>query len=259
MSDSNSIFAEIPDFKYDSEGLRPVSAEAFENILHNRRSVRVYSEEAVPEEVMHKLLDYALMAPNSSNLQPWEFYWVRSQDKKKALVKACFSQPAARTAQELIVCVAKIKTWPKVRKLMLEHLKDENGFPKRGTDYYKTLVPMVYTQGVFSFIGFSKSVFYFFAGFFRVVPREPVSRNDMKVWATKSTALAAQNIMMGASALGYDTCPMEGLDSKRVKKILGLGKDSLIVMAISVGKRDPQRGVYGPRIRMPREEFVKTV
>ncbi len=259
MSDSNSIFSEIPNFKYDSEGLRPVSGEAFENILHNRRSVRVYTEEKVPEEVMEKLLDYALLAPNSSNLQPWEFYWVRSTDKKKALVKACFSQPAARTAQEIIVCVAKIKTWPKVRKLMLEHLKDENGFPKRGTDYYKTLVPMVYTQGVFSVIGLFKSLFYFFAGLFRVVPREPVSRNDMKIWATKSTALAAQNIMMGASALGYDTCPMEGLDSKRVKKILGLGRNSIIVMAISVGKRDPKKGVYGPRIRMPREEFVKKV
>lgn len=259
MSKADSIFSEIPDFSYDSEGTRPVSREAFENILANRRSVRVYTDETVPEEVMERLLDYALMAPNSSNLQPWEFFWVRSPDKKEALIKACFSQPAARTAQELIVCVAKIKTWPRIRQLMLSHLKDENGFPKRGTDYYKTLVPMVYTQGWLSSVGFLKSIFYFFAGFFRVVPREPVSRNDMKVWATKSTALAAQNIMMGASALGYDTCPMEGLDSKRVKKILGLGRDSLIVMAISVGKRDPKKGVYGPRIRMPRSEFVKKV
>lgn len=259
MSNADSIFSEIPNFKYESEGLKPVSQEAFENVLHNRRSIRVYSEAKVPEEVMQKLLDYALMAPNSSNLQPWEFFWVRSEDKKKKLVKACFSQPAARTAPEIIVCVAKIKTWPRVRKLMLKQLQDENGFPKRGTDYYKTLVPWVYTQGFFSSLGFLRSIFYFIAGFFRVVPREPVSRNDMKIWATKSTALAAQNIMMGASALGYDTCPMEGLDSKRVKKILGLGRDSLIVMAISVGKRDPNRGVYGPRIRMPREEFVKIV
>jgi nitroreductase len=259
MSDTNSIFSEIPDFKYDSESLRPVSREAFENILHNRRSVRVYTDEKVPEEVMQKVLDYALMAPNSSNLQPWEFFWVRSAVKKEALVKACFSQPAARTAQEIIVCVAKIKTWPKIRSLMLDQLKDENGFPKRGTDYYKTLVPLVYTQGYFSILGFLKSVFYFIAGFFRVVPREPVSRNDMKIWATKSTSLAAQNIMMGLAALGYDSCPMEGLDSKRVKKILGLGRNSIIVMAISVGKRDPKKGVYGSRIRMPREEFVKIV
>jgi len=80
----------------------------------------------------------------------------------------------------------------------------------------------------------------------------------MRVWAVKSTALACQNLMMGFSAYGYDTCPMEGLDSKRVKKILGIKGKSEIVMAISAGKR-AANGVYGPRIRMPKEQFIKIV
>ncbi len=45
-----------------------------------------------------------------------------------------------------------------------------------------------------------------------------VSPGDLRVIAHKSTALAAQNFMISMAALGYDTCPMEGLDSKRVKK-----------------------------------------
>jgi nitroreductase len=90
---------------------------------------------------------------------------------------------------------------------------------------------------------------------FRPVPREPMSRADMRVWAVKSTALACQNIMMGFSAFGYDTCPMEGLDSKRIKKILKLGRNTEVVMAISVGKRD-NKGIYGPRIRMDKSKFL---
>jgi nitroreductase len=80
----------------------------------------------------------------------------------------------------------------------------------------------------------------------------------MRVWAVKSTALACQNIMMGFSSFGFDTCPMEGYDSRRVKKTLGLGRNTEIVMAISVGKRD-KKGVYGPRVRMPKEKFIKKV
>lgn len=259
MSESKSIFAQIPDFQYTGEGLRPVSPEAFDNILHNRRSVRVYTEEKIPEDVVRKVLEWGLMAPNSSNLQPWEFYWVRDPQKKADLARACFSQPAARTAQELIVCVARMDTWPKTRKKMLEHLNADAEFPKRGVDYYKTLVPWVYTQGPLGLMGLFKTVFYAVAGLFRVVPREPTSRADMRVWAVKSTSLAAENMMLGFSAFGYDTCPMEGFDSCRAKKILGLGRGAEIAMIISAGKRDPKRGVYGPRIRMPAEDFIKEV
>jgi nitroreductase len=49
----------------------------------------------------------ALLAPNSSNLQPWTFYVVQNPTKKKQLVKACLNQLAAKTASELIVCVAR--------------------------------------------------------------------------------------------------------------------------------------------------------
>jgi nitroreductase len=135
--------------------------------------------------------------------------------------------------------------------------KSEN-IPTSARAYYEKLVPMVYSQGPLSIFGYSKKIATAFIGLFRPVPREPMSRSDMRVWAVKSTALACQNIMMGFSAFGFDTCPMEGLDSKRVKKTLGLGRNSEIVMAISVGKRD-KKGIYGPRVRMPKEEFIKII
>ena len=49
----------------------------FFEIIDKRRSVRKFSNKTIPEEVIIKALNAALLAANSSNLQPWEFYWVK--------------------------------------------------------------------------------------------------------------------------------------------------------------------------------------
>ena len=76
----------------------------------------------------------------------------------------------------------------------------------------------------------------------------------MRVVAHKSSALAAQNFMLSMTSKGYDTCPMEGFDSLRVKKILSLPRKSEINMIISCGIKD-ENGVYGDQIRVPFEEI----
>jgi nitroreductase len=102
----------------------------FREIVLARRSVRLFEKEAVPETVIEKALELALLAPNSSNLQPWEFYWVQDPEKKKKLVEACLSQAAATTAAELVVCVARTKTWKRNCKNMCEQMTEHEN---RGT------------------------------------------------------------------------------------------------------------------------------
>jgi nitroreductase len=258
MKDKENIFNTIPDLKH-VEDFRPVSHEAFDNIVQNRRSVRVYTDEKIPAEIVEKVLDWALLAPNSSNLQCWEFYWVKHPVKKAKLIEALFSQPAASTAQELIVVVAKLETWKENRKQMLEIFKkSETRIPKSAVMYYEKLVPVAYTLGPLGVLGPLKRIVMAVTGLFRPIPRQPKSKADIRVWANKSTALACENIMLGFSAFGYDTCPMEGYDSVRVKKVLELGSDSEICMVISAGKRAPN-GIYGPRIRFSKEQFVKVL
>lgn len=50
------------------------------NKLAQRRSIRKYTEEPVPEEKLKKILEAGLLSPTSKNLRPWEFLVV--QDKK---------------------------------------------------------------------------------------------------------------------------------------------------------------------------------
>lgn len=258
MSKDKSIFESVPEFSY-SEPLPEIDSQEFEKVIKSRRSVRVYKNSPIPEEVTRKCLELALLAPNSSNLQPWEFYWVRNEDKKQDLIKACFSQPAAKTAQEIIVAVARTKTWKQHARQMLDLFHSKNTAPPKAVfNYYKKLVPMAYSLGLFNIYGLLKKIGFSVIGLFRPVPREPVNKAELRIWAVKSTALACENLMLAYRAYGYDTCPMEGYDSKRIKKILDLPSDATIVMAISAGKRD-DKGVYGPQVRFPSEQFIKEV
>jgi nitroreductase len=56
-------------------------------------------------------------------------------------------------------------------------------------------------------------------GLFRPIVYQ-VSEGDMNVVVHKSCALAAQTFMLAMANEKYDTCPMEGFDSKKVKRIL---------------------------------------
>jgi len=64
--------------------------------------------------------------------------------------------------------------------------------------------------------------------------------------------------MISMAAIGYDTCPMEGSDTFRIKKLLQLPSGAEVTMVIGCGVRDPE-GVYGPRFRVPFEEVYKRV
>ncbi len=75
----------------------------------------------------------------------------------------------------------------------------------------------------------------------------------MRIVAHKSAALAAQNFMISMAAINYDTCPMEGFDSLRVKQIIGLPSSSEINMILGCGIRD-ENGIYGERFRVPFEQ-----
>jgi len=226
--------------------------------IESRRSVRKFLKEGVPEIVIRKALHEALLAPNSSNMQPWEFYWVRSPEKKAALVTACFSQPAAKTAAELLVAVARRDTWRRNNRLMKEALSKLGKVPPSATEYYDKIVPLMYNQGFMGWRGKLFGLAMFFAGFFKPVPRGPFGLQALEEVLIKTTALACENFMLSIVAQGYDTCPMEGLDEARVKKVLGLKCGARVVMGLAVGRRDPT-GIYSGRIRFDEKLFVHEV
>lgn len=228
--------------------------------IQYRRSVRVFKDESIDENKVKECIRLATLAPTSDNLQLWEFYHVVSTTILDELKAACFNQNAARTAKQMVVVVSRKDLWKKRIQSNITSLKSKFGdkpdfeYNKSeisALNYYQKTVPKLY----FDFIGIRgtfRFLFHKLKGLFKPVHRES-RHSDMRIVTHKSTALAAQNFMISMAAMHYDTCPMEGYDSSRVKKILNLPSSVEITMIIACGIRE-EHGVYGTRFRVPFEE-----
>ncbi|WP_233861260.1 nitroreductase family protein [Tenacibaculum piscium] len=235
--------------------------------INFRRSVRVFdAEKSIESSIVKKCIEQATLAPNSSNMQLWEFYHITSKDIIAKMAPLCFNQNAAKTAQQLVVFVTRKDVWKKRVKANLAVLdatfgKDtpkekQTSREKMARTYYGKIIPFTYFDflGIF---GWLKYLIILITGLFRPIYRE-VRNSDMRIVAHKSTGLAAQNFMLSMAAEGYDTCPMEGADTWRVKRLLNIPRSAEINMIVSCGIRT-EKGVYGERFRIPFNEVYKEI
>lgn len=228
-----------------------------------RRSVRVFRNEDIDSESVKKCLYNASLAPNSSNLQLWEFIHINDKKILKKLSKACFSQNAAKTANQLVVIVVRKDLWKKRAQWNIDTIlkQSKNGEIsekrlKQAHSYYKKIIPTLYAD-LFGILGLIKSIIFQAIGLFRPTMRQ-VTNSDMRIVAHKSAGLAAQNFMLSMAAIGYDTCPMEGSDTLKVKKILNLPSKSEINMVIGCGIRT-EDGIYGDQLRVPFKDVYRYI
>ncbi|HBZ25496.1 MAG TPA: nitroreductase family protein [Rikenellaceae bacterium] len=238
----------------------------FEEIINYRRSVRYYKDAPIdPEKVQH-CLELASLSPNSSNMQLWEFYHITDPLILKRLSVACLNQQAATTAQQMVVFVTRQDLYRKRAKKLIEleslnvlknsPVEKQEKRVKTWKLYYGYVMPFLYSRflGIF---GIFRKILVSIVGLFRPITYQ-VSEADVRVVVHKTCALAAQTFMLAMANEGYDTCPMEGLDSRRVKRLLKLPIGAQINMIISCGIRD-NRGVWGDRMRVPFDEIYKRV
>ncbi len=72
--------------------------------LLSRRSIRVFEDKEVPEELVLKAIDVARYAPSAKNLQPWEFIIVKNRDTLNRLAEIHVgAQPLKRAKMAIIV------------------------------------------------------------------------------------------------------------------------------------------------------------
>lgn len=252
------ILTRPPLFDY-FEKLAVTDPQQFDQVIRSRRSVRVFTEDKVPDEVIETALEHGLLAPNSSNLQSWKFLWVNSEESKKACVEACLNQSAARTAQTFIIAIARRDNWSDIKDKMIHKLTEEEA-PASALSYYKKLVPIVYNQGPLGIFGLIKKIIIFFRGLSKPTPRGPSSISDMRVWAHKTCALACENIMLSLVSQGHDSCPMEGFDEAMIRKHFSkhFSSGDEVCMILGIGKR-AHGGIYGPQVRMDSSQFIEKV
>jgi len=68
----------------------------FWNVIYNRRSVRKFKTDAIPEADIRKIIDAARMSPTSGNQQPWKFLVIRDKKLILQMMEACIKESLTR-------------------------------------------------------------------------------------------------------------------------------------------------------------------
>lgn len=179
--------------------------EPLARILRQRRSVRHYTSEPVPALVIAQLVEAASYAPSAGNRQDWEFTIVTSDAAKEAMagaVRQCWaellSDPDASGAAEGLREYARHFDWFARAPVVIAVST------KRPDAFFSALCG----EAAGSVQG-----------------------------GAASAAMAAQNLMLAAHAMGLGTCCLTGplAAGNRLKEILKLGNRRELVCLITLG------------------------
>jgi nitroreductase len=226
--------------------------------IFQRRAIRAFEAVEISAATRDLLLQSARQAPSSFNAQPYRLYWVESAAERAAVAKLCLGQNPAKTASALVIAVADLGSLRSTSELQAAWMRQSN-FPERKVREYERTARIgriIFAPGPLNLFGIFKKALFGLLNTFRSIGSPPVMRREVFRWASKSTALACQNLMIAAEVVGLNTCPMEGFDGQRLGRYLGLTrKHHEIVMVIAVGKKSPDCTVQ-PQWRRPIEATV---
>lgn len=141
-------------------------------IMKTRRSIRSYSDRAVPKELIERILDAGRAAPSSLNSQPWKFIVVTD----KNLI--------GETASAIKSFIKKLYAFLPLARLFIKELRDE----KLAGAIRKTATS-------------EEDTVFYGAPLLILIASETNGR-----WEGINCALAAQNMMLAAHSFGLGSC-----------------------------------------------------
>ncbi len=186
--------------------------------MYSLRAMRRLKTDAVPEELIWKVLDAAIRAASGGNRQPWNFIVVTDREKKQKIAawyldgwNAVYGQVQQAASAD----GAAARTY-RSAEYLANHLAEAPVF----------IIPTVNATGVAAVSGMGSSIF-----------------------------PAVQNLMLAARALGLGTVltTLHRRHKERVHEILGIpdGVESAAIVPLGWPNRD-----YAPNRRPPLEQFV---
>jgi putative oxidoreductase len=110
--------------------------------MKNRRTIRKYTEQDIPEELLNELLEVAVRASNTGNMQLYSVVVTRDQSNKEKLAPAHFNQPMITTAPVVLTFCADANRFVK----WAEQRKAEAGFDNLQTFIASTIDAMLFAQ-----------------------------------------------------------------------------------------------------------------
>lgn len=112
------------------------------NVMKNRRTIRKYAGQDIPEQLLNELLEVATRASNTGNMQLYSVIITRDQANKEKLAPAHFNQPMITQAPVVLTFCADANRFVK----WAEQRKAEAGFDNLQTFMAATIDAMLFAQ-----------------------------------------------------------------------------------------------------------------
>jgi coenzyme F420-0:L-glutamate ligase / coenzyme F420-1:gamma-L-glutamate ligase len=179
--------------------------EDMATLLGNRRSVRKFSDRKPDKKIVEKIIEMACMAPSASNRQDWFFTVIFTESMKHAMADAVRRRWQAILAEHR-------------QMAMIDEIER-------------------YTAG-FTIFESAPVIIAVSANRPGEAQNHLLGDNSALVAGSMiSAAMAAQNMMLAASAFGLGSCCMTGALAarKELEEIIGLEKKRILICLITVG------------------------
>ena len=177
--------------------------------IYARRAIKAFdADHKITPAEEKELLETAIQAPTSFNIQHWRFVVLRDPELRSKIRNDFGNDQSQMTdASLLVLFTADTKAWAKS--------------PER----YWANAPNEVADLLVGWMG------PFHEG------RDWLQRDE----AQRSIGMAMQTLMLAAKGMGYDSCPMIGFDIDEVAKLVNLPEDHVMGPMIAIGKgtKDP--------------------
>ena len=177
--------------------------------IYQRSSIKQYdTEHKISPEDETKLLEAAIQAPTSFNIQHWRFVIVRDADLRQKIRTQFGNDQAQITDASLLIIMT----------------ADTNAWKKNPECYWKNAPKDIADLLVNWMAPFHEW-------------RELLQRDE----AQRSIGMAMQTLMLAAKSMGYDSCPMIGFYIEKVAELINLPEYHVMgpMVAIGKGTKDP--------------------
>ena len=213
--------------------------------IKTRMSIRKFKPDAVPMEILMKVIDTAKWSPSYKNSQPWEVIII-SGEKKEALSKLLVDllEKGAESSPDL----PEPRAWPPAIEARISSLIKKRS-EITGKDLNSPEVRKKSKTANFRFYGAPYGIFLF-------------QDSSLTEWSIFDIGLFAQSLMLAAHAHGLGTVPQAFLTdyAKQVKEFLGIPESKRLVLGISIGYPDLESPVNSSRTdRISIDEIVRII
>ncbi len=190
-----------------------------------RRSIRRFKPDPVPDDHVYALIDAARLAPSGSNTQPWRFKLVTDVDTRRKLAAIAYQQWFIAEAPLVLVCCADLQS---ARERVLSRSQD--------------LERKAAAEGRAA--GILKD---------RADELKRVNVKELASSAAFNVAIAVEHIVLRALDFGLGTCWVRLFDEQKIRNLFSWYEYMHVVALLPIGY---PAEAPAPRPRRALEELI---